>query len=130
MTRPALASRRRALALVGLALLSACAEPPAAERAEARSRISLLIAEDVDPALGPAKVLVDGALVGELDRGCGVVVDAPIGERSVEVVWATRATRQTVRVIPGETAFYEVGGALAIEPAAPPEGARGPVCSF
>lgn len=129
-------TRRSLLALAGAALLAACAEAPAPElapapkRAEARSRVSLLITEDVDPALGPAKVLVDGDLVGELDRGCGVVVEAPVGERLVEVVWADKRASGMARAIPGETSYYEIGAALEIYSASRPENARGPVCTF
>lgn len=126
-------SRRRALALVGAALLAACApapEPETQKPAVARSRLSILITDAVDPALGPAKVLVDGDLVGELDRSCGVVVDVPVGERLVEVVWADRRISGPTRVAPGKTAYYEIDEALAIRPAAPPENAIGPSCSF
>lgn len=130
MRSPAAITRRAAMAAIALTLAACAGTPertsgPAADRA----RISILLLEDVDPSLGPATVSVDNEIVGAIDRGCGLIVDTPAGERLLTLDWGRKLVEARVMAEAGRTSYFEVGAALAIFTAPAPENASSGTCS-
>ena len=122
-------TRRAALAAIALALAACAAPENSSGPAPDRARISILLLEEVDPSLGPATVSVDNEIVGAIDRGCGLIVDAPAGERLLTLDWGRRAAEARIMAEAGRTSYFEVGAALAIFTAPAPENASSGTCS-
>ena len=130
MRSPDKITRRAVLCAIALTLAACAAAPekapgPAADRA----RISILLLEDIDPSLGPATVSVDNEIVGAIDRGCGLIVDTPAGDRLLTLDWGRKLAEARVTAEAGRTSYFEVGAALAIFTAPAPENASSGTCS-
>ena len=123
-------TRRAAMAAIALTI-AACAAAPEKTTGPApdRARLSVLLLEDVDPSLGPATVSVDNEIVGAIDRGCGLIVDPPAGERLLTLDWGRKIAEARVMAEAGRTSYFEVGAALAIFTAPAPENASSGTCS-
>ncbi|MEM8751505.1 MAG: hypothetical protein AAGF90_00875 [Pseudomonadota bacterium] len=120
-------NRRAALVCAAGAMLAACARP---EPAEAETgRVSVYLDAGIDPALGPAAILIDGIEVGRIDRECGLVATALAGKRRIDVAWSGATATAEVEVAPGALAAYEVRADLRLVPAGTPSEAVGPVCT-